>query len=288
MLRDTKSSRLVLGALLVAGLTLAALDSRSGDSESALHPVRSAAASVFSPMQTGLMVLARPVTGAAEDLSDGRDRTEEIARLTADNLRLTEQVRLLRDAVAEPSARRDLAASAERSGSRIVLARVIAVDPSARSISVDVGRSHGIEANTAVLDASGLIGRVSRVTARTATVLLLIDPLSTVGVRSTTSGQIGTLQGIGAELARLTFFDRNAQVEVGEALVTFGSRDSRPYPAGIPVGWVVSVKKLRDGIEAMVQPHSRFGTLDAVGIVTGPEQPGTQALADAGPARKRP
>jgi rod shape-determining protein MreC len=240
-------------------------------------------------MQTSLMFLARPVTGAAEDYSGGRKRTDTIAKLTAENVRLTEQLRLLQADAAEPRVRRGLAASAAHSGSRIVLGRVVAVDPTARSISVDVGRKDGIEANTAVLDADGLIGRVSRVTARTATVLLLVDPLSTVGVRSTTSGHIGTLQGTGGDLARLTFFDRNAKVDIGEALVTFGSRDSRPYPAGIPVGWVVSVKKLPDGIEAMVAPHSRFGTLDAVGIVTGPAEPDTQSLAKpAAPARTRP
>lgn len=267
-MRDTKSSRLLVGALLVAGLTLAAVDTRSQEKSSTLQPVRSVAATVFSPVQSALLLLARPVTGAAQDLSAGRDRTNRIAQLSADNLELAARLRAAQGSSADAATSTGLHSAAERVGTRVVMARVVAVDAGARSLSVDAGRDDGIEANTAVLDTAGLVGRVSRVTARTATVLLLVDPISTVGVRSAVTGQIGTLQGTGGELSRLTLFDRNARVRVGENLVTFGSRDSRPYPAGIAVGQVVSVRDVPGGFEALVRPHARFGTLDAVGIVT--------------------
>lgn len=267
-MRDTKSSRLLVGALLVAGLTLAAVDSQSQGQNSTLQPVRSVAATMFSPLQSSLLLLARPVTGTAQDLSDGRDRTNRIAQLSADNLELAARLRAAAGEKADAGTSTGLHTAAERVGTRVVMARVVAVDSAARSLSVNAGREDGIEANTAVLDTAGLVGRVSRVAAHTATVLLLVDPLSTVGVRSAVSGQIATLQGTGGELCRLTLFDRNARVRVGENLVTFGSRDSRPYPAGIAVGQVVSVRDAPGGFEALVRPHARFGTLDAVGIVT--------------------
>lgn len=270
MLRDTKSSRLALGALVVAGLILAAVDSRADSDNETLQPVRSAAASVFAPAQSGLLFLARPVTGTAEDLSDARERTDRIARLAAENLELAAQLRASRFTAADAASSSAVRHAGERVGMHVTMARIVAVDPAARSVSVDRGSAEGIEENTAVLDPAGLVGRVSRVTAHSATVLLLADPLSTVGVRSALTGQLGTLQGTGDELCRLTLFDRNARVRPGEELVTFGSRDSRPYPAGLPVGRVVSVREVPGGIEAMVAPAARFGTLDAVGIVTGP------------------
>ncbi|MGQ0846306.1 MAG: rod shape-determining protein MreC [Sporichthyaceae bacterium] len=269
MLRDTTSSRLLLGALLVAGLTLAAVDSRAESENSTLAPVRSAAATVFGPLQTSLMFVARPVTGAAQDFQGGRERTDRIAALSAENMDLAARLRQTQATAADTSAGGALANAAERIGIRVVAARVIGVDLAARSVSVNAGSADGIETNTAVLDVAGVVGRVGRVTAHTATVLLLVDPLSTVGVRSADTGQIGTLQGNGGELCRLTFFDRNAKPRVGENLVTFGSRESRPYPAGVPVGQVVSVREVPGGFEAMVRPHARYGTLDAVGIVAG-------------------
>ncbi len=287
MLRDTKSSRLLLGALLVAGLSLAAVDSRSGDEQSTLAPVRSAAATVFEPVQNGLMFLARPVTGAAEDLNGGQRRTDRIAALAAENMELAAQLRIAQGSAEAVGVANGLDDAASRAGLRLVPARVIAVDSAARSFSVDAGTADGIQANTAVLDTAGLIGRVSQVTEHTATVLLLVDPISTVGVRSAISGQIGTLQGTGGELCRLTLFDRNAQVDPGEALVTFGSRDSRPYPAGIPVGTVESVREVPGGVEILVRPHSGFGTLDTVGIVAGGSRHAAQTMAKAVPAGRR-
>lgn len=270
MLRDTKSSRLALGALVVAGLTLAAVDSRADSDNETLAPVRSAAASIFAPAQSGLLFLARPVTGTAEDLSDARDRTDRIAQLSAQNLELAAQLRGARFTAADTSSRIELQEAGRRIGVHVTMARVVAVDPAARSVSVDAGSLDGVDENTAVLDPTGLVGRVSRVTEHSATVLLLVDPLSTVGVRSALTGQLGTLQGTGEGLCRLTLFDRNARVRPGEELVTFGSRDSRPYPAGVPVGRVESVREVPGGIEAMVRPYANFGTLDAVGIVGGP------------------
>lgn len=276
MLRDTKSSRLALGALVVAGLTLAAVDSRANSDNETLAPVRSAAASVFAPAQSGLLFLARPVTGTVEDLSDARVRTNRIARLSAENIALAAQVRDRRFGEATTRSASALAEAGDRIGTRVVMARILAVDPAARSVSVDAGSVDGIEENTAVLDAAGLVGRVSRVTRHSATVLLLVDPLSTVGVRSALTGQLGTLQGTGDGLCRLTLFDRNARVRPGEELVTFGSRDSRPYPAGVPVGLVEAVREVPGGIEAMVRPHANFGTLDAVGIVFAPAEAATR------------
>lgn len=274
MLRDTKSSRLALGALLVAGLTLAAVDSRAESDNETLAPVRSAAASVLGPAQSGLLFLARPVTGTAEDLSDARGRTDRIAQLAAQNLELAAALRGARFAAADTSSGIALAEAGRRIGMHVTMARVVAVDPAARSVSVNAGSLDGVDENTAVLDPAGLVGRVSRVTKHSATVLLLVDPLSTVGVRSAATGQLGTLQGTGDELCRLTLFDRNARVLPGEELVTFGSRDSRPYPAGVPVGTVESVREVPGGTEAMVRPHANFGTLDAVGVVGGPAKAG--------------
>ena len=109
-----------------------------------------------------------------------------------------------------------------------------------------------------------------------------IDPISSVGVRSATSGQIGTLTGTGDELCRLIMFDQHLTPAVGEELRTLGSRDARPYAAGIPVGKVVSVTPQAAGATILVQPYAGVGDLDAVGVMV-PAGAGGAGLSAAGP-----
>jgi rod shape-determining protein MreC len=61
VIRDTKSSRVLLAAALVGVLGVAVVDSRTGGADSPLHPVRTVAASVFAPVQSGIVYVTHPV-----------------------------------------------------------------------------------------------------------------------------------------------------------------------------------------------------------------------------------
>jgi rod shape-determining protein MreC len=126
-----------------------------------------------------------------------------------------------------------------------------------------------------VLDGDGLVGRVKTVGPSTSTVLLAIDPESSVGVRLEGSMQVGFTTGQG--LARggdldLQLLDAQAGVERGDRLVTFGSQGDTPYVPGVPVGTVVSVSG-QPGSQtrsAVVDPYVDFTALDLVGVVVEP------------------
>ena len=96
-------------------------------------------------------------------------------------------------------------------------------------------------------------------------------PPARVGVRVADSQQIGTLDGTGSDLLRLTLFNPDARLAVGEELRTFGSPGGTPYPGGLPVGQVVEVSGA-DGPApvALVRPYATLSALDVVGIVRGP------------------
>jgi rod shape-determining protein MreC len=272
VIRDTTSSRMLLGALLVGALSLAAVDSHSGPVNSPLHPVRSAAATVFAPVESGLVFLARPVTGTVSGLGDARDRDRRIEALSRQNMALSAQLRAALRHAADTKQIASLTAAGGAAGASIRPAHVVGVDPDhaySATISIDAGARDGVAPNTAVLDADGLIGRVTTVYPTTATVLLLTDPLSSVGVRVASTGEIGTLDGTHDGYGRLRMFDPHAQLAPGDKLVTYGSPDGQPYPAGLPVGEVLSVTNgsAAAGPVATVRPYSRFGTLDAVGVI---------------------
>ncbi len=272
MIRDTKGTRVVLGTLLVVAFAGVSIDSRSGDDSSPLYPVRSAAAAVLAPLEAVVEKVTSPVTGTIGALRDAHGQADRVAALTAENARLRSA---LSTAEGDAELGTDLVALREAGGTvgqRVLPARVIALDARGGyswTVSLDVGSGDGVARDMTVLDADGLVGRVVAVTENSSTVLLAADPISSIGVRMTESGQIGTLDGDGDSPLRLTLFDRHAKLAVGDKLVTFGSPDDRPFVAGVPVGEVVAVSPRPGGLGqvADVRPFVTFSALDTVGVV---------------------
>ena len=67
------------------------------------------------------------------------------------------------------------------------------------TVTIDAGSSDGIRPDMTVINGDGLVGRVKTVGPTTSTVLLAVDPESSVGVRLEGSMEVGftTGQGIG-------------------------------------------------------------------------------------------
>lgn len=266
MVRDTAATRLTLSVLLVGAFALAVVDSRSGSESSPLYPVRSAAATALSPLQTAMSTVADPFVRTAGAIGGAHDETARIADLSAQNLALQAQ---LRDALAQGADHHSALAAA--AGTDLTVGHVIALSATDRyswTIAVDRGSADGVVVDAAVLDDSGLVGRVLSVTDHVSTVLLIADPISTVGVRMADSQEIGTLDGTGSDLLELTLFNPNARLTPGEELRSFGPPGS-PYPAALPVGRVVEVHNRSGGLApiATVRPYARLSALDVVGIV---------------------
>ena len=96
-----------------------------------------------------------------------------------------------------------------------------------------------------VLNGDGLVGRVKTAGPSTATVLLAVDPDSSVGVRLEGSMEVGFTTGQGIENGSaldLRLLDGQSTVARGDRLVTFGSQGDTPYVPGVPVGVVRSVQ----------------------------------------------
>lgn len=272
MVRDTAAARVTLGALLVGAFALAVVDSGSGSATSPLHPVRSAVAAALSPLQSAVSTVGDPFVRTVAAVGGARDESARIAELSAQNVALQAQ---LRDALARGADRHGvnaLQAAATATGTNLTVGHVIAidaVDEYSWTIVVDRGSADGVVVNSAALNDAGLVGRVLTAGEHVSTVLLIADPISTVGVRMSESEEIGTLDGTGSDLPELTLFNPNARMSPGEELRTFGSPGS-PYPAGLPVGRVVEVHNRSGGLApvATVRPYARLSALDVVGIVT--------------------
>ena len=275
-------------ALVLASVTLFTLDQTP-----ALDPVRAGLGELFGPAQAAASAAAGPIAGVSDWFESRGELRDDLATLQAENAELKEQLRTSDYDRNKLEQYEGLTQTAERLGYAIVPARVTAhgeAQSFSRTVTIDAGSNAGISPDMTVVNAEGLVGRVLRVTPRTATVLLIVDSGSTVGGRIGDSMQVGFVHGNGAidREARLdmALVDQSVVPERGDNVVTWSSGPNAPYVAGVPVGQVTGVyASVRDSSRtARVQPFVDFGALDVVGVVVpggAVDTPSDRAIIDA-------
>lgn len=286
---DRKRVRSLLIALLLACATLITLDLHRGP-DSPLEPVRGALGEVFGPIESGVDAVVRPVAAIPGWFQTQRSLRAQVSDLEAENARLGEQVatsEIDRSLLAEYDALTD---AARASSQAMVPARVIAMGPAqsfSRTVTIDAGARSGVRPDMTVVSGAGLVGRVLRATATTATVLLIIDGNSVVGARVGASLEAGYLTGRGVigddGRLDLELVDDTVIPAKGETVVTWGSEDGAPYAAGIPIGRVTQVfSNLRDQTQrAVIEPFADFSALDLVGVVVPSGTASDRSLIEA-------
>lgn len=270
----SRRTRIVLAVLVVASLTFVILDLRGG--EGPLSSARSAVSAVTGLLQKGAATVFSPVTSAGDWWSTWRNQAGQISELRADNEELQRVVRESASDRARADALDDLLGVATAGRYRVLPAEVIAVGPAqdyAWTVTIDAGSLDGIEQEMTVINGEGLVGRVLKVNQTTSTVVLLVDASSAVGGRVATTEEIGIVAGTGRQDSLdFQLLDPLAELVVGDALVTFGSRGGRPYAPGVPIGEVVDITGTAGQLTrvATVRPFVDVSQLSIVGVVVRP------------------
>ena len=275
-MHDSRRTRLVLGALLVAALALITFDARGGGGP--VGALRSFGGTVFGGAQNVIGAVTRPVTSLFSNVSGAHANQARISALQAEVIRLRVELSEARLSKAQSAQLQQLLTLAGRGRYRIVAANVIAAAPGfAGAVTIDAGRADGVRPNLTVLNGSGLVGTVTSASAHTATVLLTTDATATVGVQVAGTGQVGAVTGTGpgragGPMLRLQVFDASAILRVGEQLVTFGSVHGQPYVPGVPVGVIAQVLASGNTLTkaALVRPYASPNALGVVGVVVVP------------------
>ncbi len=266
--------RITIATLIVASLTFVILDLRGG--EGPLSSARAAASAVIGVIQQGANAVTSPFTGAGSSFSTWRDQANQIAELQEENARLTEELRSTLSDRARARALDDLLRVASAGRYRITPAEVISVGPAqdfAWTVGIDAGSLDGIEKDMTVINGDGLVGRVLKVNPTTSTVVLLVDASSAVGGRVATTEEIGIVSGTGRQDSLdFQLLDPLAELVIGDALVTFGSRGGRPYAPGIPIGEIVDITGTAGQLArvATVLPYANVSQLSVVGVIVRP------------------
>jgi rod shape-determining protein MreC len=269
LVRDTRRTRLVLATLLALALALLAADYLRGSAQ-----LRSTSGAVFGTAARAVQSVTNPMNGLLRRGSTSGASGRSASALQAELVRLRAQ---LNGGQLTPSEQARVAALLRLPGRgrhRVVGADVIGTGHGAsQTVTLDVGRRAGIRPDTTVLNAAGLVGRVTSVRRWTCTVLLATAKTAVVGVRVTGSGQLGWVTGVastanGTGALRLRVVGAGHSVVPGERLVTFASVGGRPYIGGVPVGVVTQVQAGRGTAQtAQVRPFANFSALGVVAVV---------------------
>lgn len=115
-----------------------------------------------------------------------------------------------------------------------------------KSLVVIAGASDGVQKESAVLSAQGLIGRIIDVGDKTSRILLITDINSRVPVVVEDTGQHAIMAGSNDDLPRLIHLPQDSEISEGAHVITSGY--GGVYPRGLPVGRVVMTKQGKLGV----------------------------------------
>jgi rod shape-determining protein MreC len=234
--------------LVLASITLLTVGLRDAP---VVREVREGASVVLNPVQGAVDTVTAPVRNAWHGVTDYDDLQRENDKLRAqveaadaNGVRASDAERQL----SELSASLDLPWAGNV---KTATARVVSGPRSnfSHAVEIDKGTDDGLAVGMPVVTGAGLVGRVSQATGGSSTVELLTDPEFLVGVRLSTTGDLGTARGQGRHdpLSVDSAISPSAKVPKGTGVVTSGV-DRSAYPPGIPVGTVTATRQGSGGL----------------------------------------
>jgi rod shape-determining protein MreC len=260
--------RTILALIVLTAITLITLDVRG--------------AGPFSAVRGGAHDVVNPVAGASDavfsPVGDWIDGVTSAAALKDENARLRRRLDSTRGRQASARAATEENKELKKlldlpfvDDADSIAAPVVDGAPSNFELTVQIGKgeSDGVGVDMPVVTGAGLVGRVLEVSRDRATVLLVTDPQSGVGVKIEKSGTTGVVKGRGdSGTVRADFVDPSAAVTKGEIVYTSGQQNS-PFPSAIPVGTVSKVTKARGDLQQdiLVKPLVDVSGLDYVKVL---------------------
>jgi rod shape-determining protein MreC len=208
-----------------------------------LDLVRQSISLVVDPVQRVAQTPGSLVDYAANYLQGIQALEAENKALKHAQLNTAPDLQRLAQMEAENDRLRKLLTVSEREKAQGQVAQILytARDPFSRRVIVDKGQQSGIVAGQPAIDEAGVVGQVTRVFPFSAEITLITDKDQAVPVQIVRSGQRSVVFGLGNGQLELRYMPANADVQVGDVLVTSGL-DSI-YLAGFPVAKVINIER---------------------------------------------
>ena len=249
-----------------------------------LHGAQNAGASVLHPFQVAAERIAQPFEDVAGWVGDLFGAKSENEKLRAENDRLRQQLVQNKTAALQNADLRRLLRF--RDGPAFprdylgVAASIIGRTPGQfeQQIVVAAGTNQHVGVNDPVVTADGLVGKVTKVSRRSARVTLLTDETSAASALDLQTNAAGIIRH-GLSSGGSLVFDRVTKENVirpRDVVITAGWRSGKLasiYPRGIPIGVVTFVGQLDTDIYKRIEvdPFVDFSSLDSVLVLIAKE-----------------
>ena len=208
-----------------------------------LELLRQSVALIIDPVQRVAQTPGSLVDHAATYLQGLHNLQQENSQLKHAQLNTAPNLQRLAQLEAENERLRKLLSVNEREKANGQVAQILytARDPFSRKVIVDKGQQSGIVAGQPAIDETGVVGQVTRVFPFSAEITLITDKDQAVPVQIVRSGQRSVVFGLGNGQLELRYMPANADVQVGDILVTSGL--DGVYLSGFPVAKVVNIER---------------------------------------------
>jgi rod shape-determining protein MreC len=226
---------------------------------------------VFSPLRNAVVAFFRGGKNFWANYFYFRDVQRQNQSLRIEVFFLRQENQVLRNALSQFRGEKEIQELFSLVSRSILAASVIGFDSGQiyKSVTLNRGSLDGVARDMIVLDRQGrLVGRVIEpVTLKQSRVQLVTDEDCGVGVWTERFRVIGVLGGDGRGNCLMRYvLKTNREVEAGEMVITSGYDGI--YPAGIPVGKVISISEDATVFkQIMVEPYFDFSDLDRVAVL---------------------
>ncbi len=267
-IRRTKGKHLlvVLAGIVLVSLVLMTINIRHGKNNLFFE---SMVVWVFSPVQNLL-------TNTVDSISDVFDHYFFLVGVSRENERLLLEIdRLSRktNELLEKSKYGEriekLIDDVDQKERPVITAEVIGRDATqwSKMVFINKGTKHMIEENLAVITDAGIIGHVIHASAGTSKVLLITDSRSAVDSLFQETREPGVTVGTGKDVCEMKFVSIEANVKVGDEVLSSGL--GGVFPKGLMIGRVVDVVKKKQELfqDITVVPSADLSRLEEVLIV---------------------
>ena len=238
-------------------------------------PVSNTVNYIITPVQSKLSNIFVPVKNLTKYISESKKYKEENQQLKEENIRLETKIKDISEYREENERlRKLLGISEDLYNYTTVAARVVSYEPDNwfSYVTLDKGKSSGIEISDTVITADGLLGQITSVGDNWAKVSIIINSESSAGVRISRNNEIGIVEGDAAlskaYKCKLAYLSANASVIAGDILKTSGLGGI--FPPDLMVGKITDIRKDNMGRldYAVIEPFVDFNNLYEVLVIT--------------------
>lgn len=208
-----------------------------------IHSIRSGVNTVATPVRMVGAVVATPFNAIGNVFTNLSAPQETLSELKKQNEELTSELAQLTEAEKTAERLESLLGLQSTYNLQSTAARIIGTtgDAWSQTVTIDKGSANGFEIGMPVCNPGGVIGQIIEVSAATSTVRLINDENSGVSAMVQSTRAQGILQGQPDGTLMLSYVPADADVKVGDVIITSGLGGR--FPKGLPLGTVSSVSR---------------------------------------------